>query len=182
MAAMIRVFFVLLAIIGLVLPSWSVRAQAGEGLGDVLAALPVIRGAPVSTLVLEGQVVLVAFFASWCPPCKHEFPHLNTIQKAYGDDSFQVIAVNVFETFDGLSTPAKLETFLDETAPSFPILKGNAETRRVFGNLDRIPTMFLFDRKGGLDFVFRHERDAEKTHLSEAELRAVIDPLLAPAG
>ncbi|MGI9509015.1 MAG: TlpA disulfide reductase family protein [Geminicoccaceae bacterium] len=177
-----RLFFVLLSAIGLLLSPWNERAQAGETLDEILAGLPVIRGAPVSGDALAGRVVLVAFFASWCPPCKHEFPHLNTIQNDYADDGFQVVAVNVFETFDGLSTPAKLEKFLDETAPSFSILKGNAETRRVFGNLDRIPTMFLFDREGSLDFVFRHERDAEQTHLSEAELRAVIDPLLAPTG
>lgn len=182
MAAMKRVFLMFLPLVCLVLPSWSERARARDALNDVLTALPAIRGGPISAETLEGRVVLVAFFASWCPPCKHEFPHLNTIQEAYGDESFRVVAVNVFETFDGLSTPAKLDAFLDQTAPVFPILRGNAETRRVFGNLDRIPTMFLFDREGGLDFVFRHERDAEKTHLGEAELRAVIEPLLFAPG
>lgn len=148
------------------------------GLGDVLGELPTIRGAAPPDRSLDGQVVLVAFFASWCPPCKHEFPHLNTIQKAYDDQGFQVIAVNVFETHDGLSTPAKLDAFLDDVTPDFPILKGNAETRRIFGNLDRIPTMFLFDRDGHPSFVFRHEQNAEKTHLTEEELREVIEPLL----
>ncbi len=162
--------------------SWSVpnavQAATEGGLGDVLGKLPIIRGEAVSERSLDGQVVLVAFFASWCPPCKHEFPHLNTVQKAYADKGFRVIAVNVFETHDGLSTSAKLEAFLDDVTPIFPILKGDAETRRVFGNLDRIPTMFLFDREGQPNFVFRHERNAEKTHLTELELRDVIEPLL----
>ncbi|MEM8948876.1 MAG: TlpA disulfide reductase family protein [Pseudomonadota bacterium] len=154
------------------------EAANGDGLGDILGKLPIIRGDAVSEGALHRDVVLVAFFASWCPPCKYEFPHLNTIQKAYGDQGFQVIAVNVFETFDGLSTPAKLEAFLDDVDPRFPILKGDAETRRIFGNLDRIPTMFVFDRDGAPAFVFRHEWDAEKTHLTEEELRSVIEPLL----
>ena len=154
------------------------ETAADGGLGDVLGKLPIIRGEGVSERSLDGQVVLVAFFASWCPPCKHEFPHLNTIQQAYGDEGFRVIAVNVFETHDGLSTSAKLEAFLDDVAPIFPILKGDAETRRIFGNLDRIPTMFLFDRDGQPNFIFRHERNAEKTHLTERELRDVISPLL----
>lgn len=147
-------------------------------LDALLAGLPVLRGEAPSEEQLEDRVVLVAFFASWCPPCKHEFPHLNTVQKAYGEDGLQIVAINVFETHDGLSTSAKLETFLDDTNPVFPILKGDAETRRVFGNLDRIPTMFLFKRNRDLDFIFRHERNAEKTHLNEAELRAAIEPLL----
>ena len=160
-----------------------ISAIAGPAIGKttleaLLADLPVLRGASPVEGELDDRVVLVAFFASWCPPCKDEFPHLNGVQKAYHEAGLRVIAINVFETFDGLSTPAKLEVFLDETDPVFPVLKGDAETRRIFGNLDRIPTMFLFARDGDLDFVFRHERDAEKTHLSEAELRAAIEPLL----
>lgn len=154
------------------------RAADDRTLDDVLRELPVLRGAPLTEASIEDRVLLVAFFASWCPPCRHEFAHLNTVQKAYGEVGLKVVAVNVFETHDGLSTPAKLEVFLDETSPIFPILQGNAETRRVFGDLDRIPTMFLFKRSGELDFIFRHERNAEKTHLDEAELRAAIEPLL----
>ncbi|MGI9452396.1 MAG: TlpA disulfide reductase family protein [Geminicoccaceae bacterium] len=156
---------------------------AGPAIGKttleaLLTDLPVLRGASPAEGDLDDRVVLVAFFASWCPPCKHEFPHLNTVQQAYREAGLRVVAINVFETFDGLSTPAKLELFLDDVDPVFPILKGDTETRRVFGNLDRIPTMFLFARDGDLDFVFRHEQNAEKTHLSEAELRAAIEPLL----
>ena len=127
-----------------------------------MTALPLIRGEPSHIETLDGRVVLVAFFASWCPPCKHEFSHLNAIQNAFVGEGFQVVAVNIFETFDGLSTPAKLEAFLDDVAPVFPVLKGNDDTRRVFGNLDRIPTMFVFGRDGAPAYVFRHERNAEK--------------------
>ena len=107
------------------------RAEAGETLAATLSSLPLLRGAPVTSESFEDTVVLVAFFASWCPPCKHEFPHLNTVQRAYADQGLRIIAVNVFETFDGLSTQAKLELFLDDVDPAFPILKGDADTRRV---------------------------------------------------
>ncbi len=168
----------IIALMVALLPIAQGKAEDDRTLDDILLALPVVRGAPVTEAALEDRVLLIAFFASWCPPCKHEFPHLNTVQKAYGADGLQIVAINVFETFEGRSTPAKLEAFLDSTQPVFPILKGDAETRRLFGNLDRIPTMFLFKRNGELDFIFRHERNAEKTHLNEAELRAAIEPLL----
>ena len=166
----------ILAIVLTLLPNERVRADAD--LGHILSALPVIRGEPLDARALDDQVVLVAFFASWCPPCKYEFPYLNNVNAAYRDAGLQIIAINVFETFDGLSTPAKLEIFLEDVDPTFPILKGDADTRRRFGDLDRIPTMFLFRRDGALDFIFRHERGAEKTHLTEAELREAIEPLL----
>jgi len=176
--AMKRTIFAAIAAC-LLLPLALTGPTRAEGtLANVLSPLLVLRGAPVTAETLEDRVVLIAFFASWCPPCKYEFPHLNTVQEAYGEDGLQIIAVNVFETFDGLSTPEKLDVFLDDIAPTFPILKGDAETRRIFGDLDRIPTMFLFGRDGALDFVFRHAPNADKTHLSEAELREQIEPLL----
>ena len=167
----------MLAVTAVLLLTSHDRASA-SGVGDALSGLSALRGEAVTAAAFVDKIVLVAFFASWCPPCKHEFPHLNSIYAAYRDQGFRIVAVNVFETFDGLSSPAKLEAFLDDVDPSFPILKGNAETRRAFGNLDRIPTMFLFDREGTPAYVFRHERDAEKTHLTEAELRRVVEPLL----
>lgn len=154
------------------------KAGADDDLGGVLSSLPVIRGEAISADGLDDQVVLVAFFASWCPPCKYEFPHLNSVHAAYGQEGLTIVAINVFETFEDRSTPARLETFLDDVEPTFPILEGDGDTRRIFGNLDRIPTMFLFRRDGTLDFVFRHERGAKKTHLTEAELRDAIEPLL----
>lgn len=173
-----RTIFAAIAACLLLQLAMSQPARASDTLADALSPLAVLRGAPVSAETLENRVVLVAFFASWCPPCKYEFPHLNTVQEAYRERGLQIVAVNVFETHDGLSTPAKLQAFFDDMAPAFPILKGDAETRRVFGDLDRIPTMFLFDRDDALKFVFRHAPNAEKTHLSEAELREQIEPLL----
>jgi len=173
-----RTLFALMALIGAVLLVPADRSHASETLADALVALPQIRGEEIKAEDFDGNVVLVAFFASWCPPCKYEFPHLNAVQAAYGAEGFKVVAVNVFEAYEGRSTPEKLEVFLDDVEPVFPIIKGNDETRRIFGNLDRIPTMFVFGRNGAPEYVFRHERNAEKTHLSEEELREVIEPLL----
>jgi len=173
-----RLWIALFLAVTACLPVTASSADEEPTLNALLTELPLLRGASLALDDLEDRVVLVAFFASWCPPCKYEFPHLNTVQRAYGEKGLQIVAINVFETYEGLSTPEKLDAFLTEMAPVFPILKGDAETRRIFGNLDRIPTMFLFKRDGDLNFVFRHERDAEKTHLSEAELRAAIEPLL----
>jgi thiol-disulfide isomerase/thioredoxin len=162
--------------------AWLIAAAAPAGAAGLdvraeLARLEPIRGPAVSA-TLEDRVVLVAFFASWCPPCRAELGHLNAVQDAYRDAGLEVIGINVFETLDGRSSPAGLAGFLDQTAPVFAILKGDRATRQAFFDLDRIPSIFLFARDGRLAMVFRHERGATKTHLSEAELRAAVEALL----
>lgn len=164
--------------VGMAAAAISTATLANAEVKTALAELPSIQGPPVSVSALEGRVLMVVFFASWCPPCRQEFPALDKVQDAYQAAGLRVIAVNVFETFDGLSTPAKLARFLAETAPKFSILEGDRAIRRLFFDLDRIPTIFVFARDGGLATVFRHERGATKTHLTEAELRAAVEPLL----
>jgi len=172
-----RRFWLILA--GCLLLATAAQASApGPGFREQLARLPVVRGDDLSADALAGRVVAVVFFASWCPPCRVEFPHLNTVQRAYGERGFQVVAVNVFERWGGLSTPAKLARFLDEVRPAFPVVRGDRAIRGYFDDLDRIPSLFVFDRAGRLAAHFRHARNATKTHLSEAELRAAVAPLL----
>jgi thiol-disulfide isomerase/thioredoxin len=126
------------------LAMWPVSATGASGpdLDTELARLAPIRGPAVTAATLEGRVVLVTFFASWCPPCREEFAHLNALRDAYGDAGLTVVAINVFETYDGLSTPAKLKRFLDETGPKFAVLKGDRVTGRLSSTSFEFPAWF----------------------------------------
>ncbi|WP_419909113.1 redoxin family protein [Hoeflea sp.] len=114
--------------------------------------------------------IIVTFFASWCPPCTDEFRHLNSLAASgeYGDA--QIIAVNLFEDFGGVKNPQRMVRFIDRTAPQFPLLKGSEDIREAFGNIDRIPTVVVYGRSGDEVWRFVHERNAEKTHATEADL------------
>lgn len=147
-----------------------------ESLTSALAGLDHIAGAPFAPA--PGKVVVVTFFASWCPPCRTEFRHLSAVQRHYPESDLQIVAINLFETWAGQSNAARLDRFLKDTKPRFTVVRGNDEISKRFGGITRIPTLLVFDRRGRMAYRFIHETGATKQQVEEAELRQVIDGVI----
>ena len=146
---------------------------------DELLALPSLRGRPFeSPDELRNRVVLVTFFASWCPPCLSEFAHLNDLREAFADSQLVIVAVNVHEQWDG-ARPDSMARFLETAKPSFKVLKGGPEIRAAFGGIDRIPTVFVFAPSGASAMHFIHHTGAKKTHATLEELSEAVEGALA---
>lgn len=163
------------------LSSPSARAEAtllDAAQREAIAALPPLRGAGVDAGDLENRIVVVAFFASWCPPCNPEFDHLEAVRKKFSDRPVEILAVNIFESFGGLGSDARLQGFLDRKNPGFVTLGNGEEISESFGTVSRIPSVFVFDQAGDLAFNFVHLTGAAKTHVEEDELTEVIERLL----
>lgn len=126
----------------------------------------------------ENRVTLVTFFASWCPPCRDEFAVLNRIRREFSESELDIVAINLFENFSGLSNPHKLKRFLKQTAPQFPAHEGNDDIGKIFENVQRIPTVFIFDRSGSKRLHFIHLEGATKMSLTFDELRTALAKLL----
>ncbi|BFU77106.1 TlpA disulfide reductase family protein [Arcobacter sp. 15-2] len=101
---------------------------------------------------LEDKVILLNFFGTWCPPCKAEIPHLNTIRSKLKKD-FEVLAIDVGPRGGGLNSAEHLAEFKKEFNVTYPIVSGEI-AKRLFGAVSElnpsgsIPFMVLFNKQG----------------------------------
>ena len=143
----------------------------GPELRSGLLALDTISG-ELTPIDLEGRVVVVSFFASWCPPCRTEFQHLNTLAEEFSD-VVSVVAVNVFEQWDD-NDAVRLQRFLEDLNPTCAVVDGSEAIKSAFGGVVRIPTVFVFDESGNRVLHFIHERGAQQMTVGIDELRAAV--------
>ena len=101
---------------------------------------------------LEGKVVLLDFFGTWCPPCKAEIPHLNNIREKLKND-FEILGIDIGPRSGGVNSPEHLAQFIEEFKVKYPITVA-ADNGKLFGAVSElnpqgsIPFMVLFNKKG----------------------------------
>ncbi len=137
-----RLYAIILLSIGVIFFSSFSSASAAVTMPQF--SLPsVTDGKVVHSADFKGQVILVTFFATWCPPCRQEIPNLIALYNEYKSRGFTVIGLSVDE--GGPSIVAKL---VRQEKITYPVLMADRATARSFGGIAGIPTSFLVNRKG----------------------------------
>jgi thiol-disulfide isomerase/thioredoxin len=103
-----------------------------------------LDGAAHDLAQLRGRVVLINFWATWCPPCRREMPSMERLSQALKGEAFSVLAVDVGEDADTIDTfTGQLDTEL-----SFPILLDTRSRTMQAWKVAGLPTTFLVDKRG----------------------------------
>jgi len=120
----------------------------------------------VSSADFEGSVILVDFWATWCPPCKKMIPGLIELQEEYGRQGFKVVGISLDD--DGASA---VKPFNEKYGVNYTSLLANAEVLEAFGEIQSIPTSFLIDRDGRI--VSQHVGFVSKERLA-SEIKKLL--------
>jgi peroxiredoxin len=153
-------------------PSQSVGAEATAADGDACPAdakkanldftVNDMNGKSVALSSFKGKVIILDFWATWCPPCKAEIPGFVELQQAFGAKGLQVVGVSVDDPAE------KLPPFAAEFGMNYPVLVGlgRDDLQDAFGPMWGIPTTFVINRDGkicrkhsGLVGKDRYEKD-----------------------
>lgn len=143
---------------------------AREAGAPILAlSLPDSNGQPQALSQWRGKVLVVNFWATWCPPCLREIPEFAAVSRRFADAPVQFVGI-------GIDQPDNVRRFAEDNRVPYPLLIAPLQTLAVtsaLGNTSQaLPFTAIFDRQGELDFV-------KLGTLNEAELEGKIRALLA---
>jgi thiol-disulfide isomerase/thioredoxin len=150
-------------LIGLIVYLWFRPPAAVDDLAYSAPDVPTVPGQQLRDL--RGKVVLVNFWATWCPYCRHEMPAMQDFYLANKAKGFEIVAYSLDES------QAIADAYMRKEGYTFPApLAGQAVTEG-FGGVSRMPLSFVIDRKG----IVRH-KIAGQVH--PGRLDELITPLL----
>jgi cytochrome c biogenesis protein CcmG, thiol:disulfide interchange protein DsbE len=125
--------------------AFAVGAPGDEAPDFVVTTL---EGDFVSMESLHGKVVLVNFWATWCPPCRVEMPGFERVYQEKKERGFVIVGLSTDQT-----GAAHVERFLAERGITFPVAMAPGQVVRDFGGVRGLPTSFLIDRQGRIRHV-----------------------------
>ncbi|HEU4564304.1 MAG TPA: TlpA disulfide reductase family protein [Gemmatimonadaceae bacterium] len=137
-------------------------------------SLTALDGSRIAIAELRGQVVLVNFWATWCPPCRVEMPGFQRVYESRRARGFTIVGISTD------ATAGTVRDFLAERGITYPVAMNAGGVERAFGGASMLPTSILIDRSGRVRHIVRG-MFAEPA-LARAVDRLLDEPASAAAG
>ncbi len=135
-------------------------------------ALNTLDGQKMSLSDYRGKVVLINFWATWCPPCKAEMPFLQAAYKTYHDQGLEVLAI---DSTSDLSEADAARQFANANGLAFPVLADVRAKASQLYQVQALPTSFFVDRQGKIAWV------VVGGPMADALIRSHVETLLRAA-
>jgi len=110
-----------------------------------------LQGRTFDLKAQRGKIVLIDFWASWCPPCIIAIPHLGQLQKQYGGRGFQVVGVSMDD-----SVTTTRET-MEKVPFHYPVVQGDAKFGNLYGGVLGLPLQLLIGKDGKILTIWSGE-------------------------
>lgn len=129
------------------------RAQAAGEVGSVVSwrDVTLLDGRTLKAAALKGNAVVVQIWASWCPFCAAQNPHVQELHDAYSNRGLQVLAFSIDQTEQAA------REYLAKRGYTFNVAMRSADVDRWFGRNRSVPETYVVDTKGRIVFVQRGE-------------------------
>ena len=170
-----RIFNGTFVVLVLGLLAWRAWPQVSAALGTARTGSPApalsvrtLRGDTLSLAGLKGKVVLVNFWATWCPPCRAEMPALDAFYRQYHGQGLEMIGISTDRPRDRNDVVKVMQAFVYPAA-----MLGDAKTNG-FGAPETLPITYVIDQAGIVRAKFRPDQMA----VTQAGLIAAVQPLL----
>ena len=133
--------------------SYEMNLNQEEGLqkGQIAPdfTLQTLAGETLTLSDLKGKKVILNFWASWCPPCKKEMPHLqNYYEKEATEDNAVIVAVNITHSESSMDRVKTVQQFVDGFDLTFPIPLMEEKGVDKLYQIITIPSTFMIDTEG----------------------------------
>jgi len=110
-----------------------------------------LQGHPFDLKAQRGKIVLIDFWASWCPPCLVEIPHLGQLQKQYGERGFRVVGVSMDDS------AATTKETMQKIQFDYPVVLGDAKFGNLYGGVLGLPLQYLVGADGKILAIWSGE-------------------------
>jgi len=127
-------------------PAFSSAGQTNQTESNQLAPgweLPDLDGKAIHSTDFKDQVVVLDFWATWCPPCRAEIPDFIELQHKYAAQGLTVIGISVDQS--DLKT---VKSFAQKMGINYPVVLADNKIVDTFGGIDGLPTTFIINRTG----------------------------------